>query len=139
MPHAGTAARLPEGWLLQAAVALAALNSVFEAAHGSFELYVLVNQPISAFGTTVTRACLSSLFSKAVPVADSGAALSAFDVGSSAAGILSPLYGGLILSRLGVASQPAVAAVHSVLLPGLTAAVLARNAAAAAARGKKAV
>ena len=127
------AARLPEAWLLQAAVATAALNSLCEASHGSFALYALLNQPVSAFCTAVTRACLSSLFSKAVPVADSGAALSAFDVGSSAAGILSPLYGGLLLSRLGVASQPAVAAAHYVVLLGLSAAVLARNATAAAA------
>ena len=50
-----------------------------------------------------------------------------------AAGILSPLYGGLLLSRLGVASQPTVAAAHYAVLLALSAAVLARNAAAAAA------
>jgi len=78
--------------------------------------------------TVLTRTCLSSLFSSAVPVADSGTALSVLDVCQSAVGVVAPLYGGFLLSRLGVQAQPAIAAGHYALLLGLSAAVIARNA-----------
>ena len=52
--------------------------------------------------TVLTRTCLSSIFSTAVPVADSGTALSVLDVCQSAVGVIAPLYGGLLASRLGV-------------------------------------
>ena len=58
--------------------------------------------------TVLTRTCLSSLFSSAVPVADSGTALSVLDVCQSAVGVVAPLYGGFLVSRLGVQAQPAL-------------------------------
>ena len=42
--------------------------------------------------------------------------MSVLDVFNSAIGILAPLYGGLVLGRLGVESQPAVSAVHYLAL-----------------------
>ena len=47
---------------------------------------------------------------------------------SGAVGVVAPLYGGFLLSRLGVQAQPAIAAGHYALLLGLSAAVIARNA-----------
>ena len=82
----------------------------------AFGAYSLLNLPASAFCTAVTRTCLSSLFSTAVPTKDSGTALSVLDVCSSAVGVVSPLYGGLLLSHLGVSAQPAIATAHYVLL-----------------------
>lgn len=45
-----------------------------------------------------------------------GAALSVLDVCMSAVGILSPLYGGVLLGRLGVDYQPLLSAAHYLLL-----------------------
>ena len=47
---------------------------------------------------------------------------------SGAVGVVAPLYGGFLVSRLGVQAQPAIAAGHYALLLGLSAAVIARNA-----------
>ena len=83
---------------------------------------------VSAVATALTRTCLSSLFSTAVPVADSGTALSVLDVCQSAVGVVSPLYGGFLMSHLGFQAQPVVAASHYAILLGLSALTLARNA-----------
>ena len=45
------------------------LNSLLEASHSSFTAYTLINLPTSTVLTVLTRTCLSSLFSSAVPVA----------------------------------------------------------------------
>ena len=51
-----------------------------------------------------------------MPTRDAGSALSILDVLNSAVGIAAPIYGGVLLHRLGVESQPSVSAVHYVVL-----------------------
>ena len=53
---------------------------------------------------------------KVVPKSDVGAALSVLDVLNSAVGILSPLYGGMLLGRLGVGYQPHISCAHYLVL-----------------------
>ena len=59
-----------------------------------------------------------------------GAALSIFDVLSSAFGVLAPLYNGFFLGRLGVAVQPLVACVHYAVILAVARFALAEPAAA---------
>ena len=76
---------------------------------------------------TLTRTTLSSIFSKAVPTSEAGSALSFLDVVNSAIGVVAPLYGGLLLDKLGVRMQPLVSLGHYVLLFMLGAALLERK------------
>jgi MFS family permease len=89
-----------------------------------------VNMPVSSVAGALTRTTLSSLFSKAVPRDHSGAALGVLDVLNSAVGIVAPMYGGLLLQRVGVEAQPAFSALHYVLLLALAFATIARRRAA---------
>ena len=75
-----------------------------------------LNLPLSAIAGNLNRTALSALFSKVVPKEDVGAALSVLDVLNSAVGIISPLYGGLLLGRLGVEYQPLISCIHYLLL-----------------------
>mmetsp|Transcript_75128 Transcript_75128/g.149191 ORF Transcript_75128/g.149191 Transcript_75128/m.149191 type:complete len:101 (-) Transcript_75128:93-395(-) len=78
-------------------------------------MYTFVNLPISTVAGTLTSTTLSITFSKAVPAADMGAALSVLDVLNAAVGVVAPLYGGALLGQLGVGSQPALSAVHYII------------------------
>ena len=84
--------------------------------------------PLSAVAGAIVRTTISSIFSKAVPSRDAGAALSVLDVLSSAIGIVAPIYFGQIFNYLGVHSQPLLSAVHYVLLLVLAQATVARDA-----------
>ena len=106
-----------EAELLLIALSLSAGNAALEGApFTSFGTYAFINMPLSSMTGALTRTNLSSLFSKAVNTADAGAALSVLDVLNSAVGVLAPMYGGLLLSRLGVGLQPHLSCVHYVLL-----------------------
>ena len=78
----------------------------------------------------------SSLFSQSVPLASAGSALSVVDVANSAVGILSPLYGGLLLGRLGVSCQPLAASAHYVIRVLLARAMLREGAGGTGAKEK---
>jgi MFS family permease len=108
--------RLPESRLLCLCLLLSCLNSVVEYYHRFFYVYAGVHLPLSAVLGRITRTCIASVFSKAVPTQDIGVALSVLDVCSSAINVVAPLYGGLVIGRLGVAHQPLVAAAHYLLL-----------------------
>ena len=108
--------RLREPLILLLALVVSASNAAIEASHSTFAVYALVNLPISTVVGTLTRTTLSTLFSKAVPVAEVGAALSVLDVCNSAVGMLAPLYGGWLLGWKGVMFQPALSCAHYVIL-----------------------
>ena len=91
--------------------------------------------PISAVLGRITKTCLASLFSKSVPAADQALVLSVLDIGNSAINVVAPLYGGSVVGRLGVASQPLLAAAHYALLLAPTALVVRRAESEAARRG----
>lgn len=107
---------LCEGDLLLVALSISAANAALEGGHSSFNTYAFVNMPLSSMTGPLTRGALSSLFSKAVNTADAGAALSVLDVCNSAVGVLAPMYGGFLLSSLGVGYQPHLSCAHYVLL-----------------------
>ena len=108
--------RLTEPTLVAVVLAVSAANAALESSHASFGLYVALNLPLSSVSGALMRTTLSSLFSKAVPVRDAASALSVLDVFNSAIGILAPLYGGVVLGRLGIESQPAVSVAHYLAL-----------------------
>ena len=87
----------------------------------------------------LTRTNLSSLFSKAVPTRDAGVALSVLDVLNSAVGVAAPLYGGLLLNRLGVSMQPTLSFAHYIALLVLARLTVARPRAASTEAKKKEV
>ena len=74
----------------------------------------------------VTRTTLSSLFSKAVPTRDAGAALAVLDTLNSAVGVIAPLYGSFLSHHFGVGRQPLVSFVHYLVLLGLARVTLCR-------------
>lgn len=106
----------PERVLLFAAMVLAAINSAVESSHRRFPLYALLHLPLGAVSKSVSRTCLSSVFSKSVPRDSAGLAFSILDLFSSATSIIAPLYGGFLFGRLGVAAQPALAAANYCVL-----------------------
>ena len=106
--------------LLCFALLLSASNSFVETQHRVFAIYAAVHLPLSALAGRVTRTCLSSLFSKAVSVSDQGLALSVLDVCNAAINVIAPLYGGLVLNRVGLARQPVIAFIHYLILLPLT-------------------
>ena len=118
-----------ESSLLLVALAASAANAAFEGSHSTFMLYACINMPVSSMAGALTRTNLSSLFSKAIPTRDAGAALSVLDVLNAAVGMLAPIYGGVLLHRLGVSFQPYLSLVHYLLLLALARATLARRSA----------
>jgi len=108
--------RIPESRLLCICLVLSALNASMEYQHRYFYIYAGVHLPISAVVGRISRTCLSSIFSKAVPIEDIGVALSVLDVCNSAINVIAPLYGGLVIGKLGVAAQPLVASAHYLVL-----------------------
>lgn len=108
--------RVPESQLLCICLLLSSLNSGLEHQHRQFYVYAGVHLPVSAVLGRIIRTCIASVFSKAVPAEDIGVVLSVLDVCSSAINVVAPLYGGLIIGRLGVAAQPLVASAHYLLL-----------------------
>ena len=108
--------RMGEVAVISLALIASAGNAAFESAHARFFLYAGLNLPLSAIAGNLNRTALSALFSKVVPKEDVGAALSVLDVLNSAVGIISPLYGGLLLGRLGVEYQPLISCIHYLLL-----------------------
>jgi MFS family permease len=108
--------RVPESRLLCICLLLASLNSGLEHQHRQFYVYAGVHLPVSAVLGRITRTCIASIFSKAVPTEDMGVALSVLDVCNSAINVIAPLYGGLVIGRLGIAAQPLVASAHYLLL-----------------------
>ena len=108
--------RMGEVAVISLALVASAGNAAFESAHTRFFLYAGLNLPLSAIAGNLNRTALSALFSKVVPKEDVGAALSVLDVLNSAVGIISPLYGGLLLGRLGVEYQPLISCIHYLLL-----------------------
>jgi len=129
------AASRGEGRLLCLCLCLATLNSLLESRHRAFLLYAGLHLPVSAVLGRITKTCLASLFSKSVPAADQALVLSVLDVGNSAINVVAPLYGGSVVGRLGVASQPLLAAAHYALLLAPTALVVRRAESEAARRG----
>ena len=106
------ARRFSEGTLLQLALVASAMNAGLEASHATFAIYAAVNLPVSSVAGVLSRVTLSTLFSKAVPASDAGSALSVLDVLNSLVGIAAPIYGGVLLGRVGVTMQPAVSLAH---------------------------
>merc|ERR1712087_214251 len=123
---------VPEHLLLLLSLAAAAINSWVEWHHRIFSIYFLVHLPVGAVGKSIARACLSSLFSKTVPLADMGLAQSVLNVCQSAVSIMAPLYGGMLLGHMGVASQPIIASANYCILLLLSYIVLAKPAAISA-------
>ena len=121
------AKRFGDAELLLLSNVLSGANAALEAAHSTFWVYAFVNLPLSSMLGTLTRTTLSSIFSKAVPTSEAGSALSFLDVVNSAIGVIAPLYGGLLLDKLGVRMQPLVSLGHYVLLFMLGAALLERK------------
>ena len=70
-----------------------------------------------------------------MPAADQALVLSVLDIGNSAINVVAPLYGGSVVGRLGIASQPLLAAAHYALLLAPTALVVRRAESEAARRG----
>ena len=66
--------------VLLGSLCAAALNSACEWPHAHVLLYAVVHLPAAAVARALTRTTLSSLYSKAVPVANAGVALSVLDV-----------------------------------------------------------
>ena len=122
------ARRLGEVDLLRVALACSAANAALEASHASFAVYACVNLPLSSMLGAVVKTTLSSAFSKAVPASDAGSALSVLDVLNSAIGIAAPVYGGVLLGRVGVGMQPLISLAHYVVLLVLVGALLERAA-----------
>jgi predicted MFS family arabinose efflux permease len=110
------AKRLSERMLLSLALCASVANAALEASHSTFMLYACINLPVSSVVGVLSRTTLSVLFSKAVPTADAGSALSVLDVLNSAIGIAAPIYGGALLGQLGVSMQPLVSVAHYGLL-----------------------
>jgi len=82
---------------------------------------------LSRARSTLTRTNLSSLFSKAVATSDAGAALAVQDVLNAAIGLVAPIYGGVLLERLGVGLQPHLSCAHYLVLLVLALATIARR------------
>ena len=122
------ARRLGEVDLLRVALACSAANAALEAFHASFAVYACVNLPLSSMLGAVVKTTLSSAFSKAVPASDAGSALSVLDVLNSAIGIAAPVYGGVLLGRVGVGMQPLISLAHYLVLLVLVGALLERAA-----------
>uniref|UniRef100_A0A7S0L3J3 Uncharacterized protein n=1 Tax=Coccolithus braarudii TaxID=221442 RepID=A0A7S0L3J3_9EUKA len=110
------AKRLPLRQLLMLSLVAAMFNSWLEWCHRIFPLYVLLHLPVGAVSKSIARACLSSLFSKALPPADVGLALSVLNVCQSGVSIIAPLYGGVLLGHLGLRAQPIFAAFNYAIL-----------------------
>lgn len=119
---------VPERLLLFFSLAAAAINSWIEWHHRSFPVYFLVHLPVGAMSKSIARACLSSLFSMALPPSEVGLAFSVLNVCQSAVSIIAPLWGGLLLGHVGIASQPAIAAVNYAILLLLSRVILAKPA-----------
>ena len=125
---------LSESTTLLLTISLSACNALLEGSWSSlplqaaaqFALYASINMPVSSMTGHVTRTTLSSLFSKAVPTRDAGAALAVLDTLNSAVGVIAPLYGSFLSHHFGVGRQPLVGFVHYLVLLGLARVTLCR-------------
>ena len=125
---------LSESTTLLLTISLSACNALLEGSWSSlplqaaaqFALYASINMPVSSMTGHVTRTTLSSLFSKAVPTRDAGAALAVLDTLNSAVGVIAPLYGSFLSHHFGVGRQPLVSFVHYLVLLGLARVTLCR-------------
>ena len=128
--------RISESNLVAVVLMTSAGNAALEASHTEFAIYAAVNLPLSACAGTIMRTTLSSTFSKAIPAEDAASALSVLDLLNSAVGVLAPIYGGVVLGRLGVGMQPVISVTHYLILLGLAQMTLTGLAKSEKAKGK---
>ena len=119
--------RLSDRAMLRAALLCSAANAALEACHSTFRVYALVNIPLSSVLGTLVKTTLSTIFSKVVPASDAGSALSVLDLCNSIIGMTAPIYGGVLLGRIGVLRQPVISLVHYATLLGLATALTGKS------------